>query len=79
MEKNQFYTGLLQGMMGEGNFPTDPVAREDEIYWRLGELVEENAITEEESMGCWMQYINQTRPDTVVIHLGRTVAKPFYE
>ena len=81
METNDFYRGLIQGMVGEKGFPQDPIAAEDEIFYRLGELVDENAITAEESMECWTQYIQQTRPDVRVIHLGEVISERarFYE
>jgi hypothetical protein len=76
-----FYKGMLQAIQGEGNFPKDPIAAEDEIFYRLGELVDENAITAEESMECWTQYIQSVRPDVRVIHLGQTISERsrFYE
>jgi len=79
METNDFYRGLIQGMVGEQGFPRDPIAAEDEVFYRLGELVEENAISDKEAMECWQQYIQQVRPYFRVIHLGQTVSKPFYE
>lgn len=81
MQTNPFYTGMIQGMVGEQGFPKDPIAAEDEIFYRLGELVDENAITAEESMECWTQYIQSVRPDVRVIHLGEVISERarFYE
>jgi hypothetical protein len=75
----EFYRGVYQAILGEEPRVTDPVAREDVVFYRLGELVDEEILTPDESMECWTQYVSQTRPDTVVIHLGQTVSKPFYE
>ena len=79
MDSNPLYTGIIRTMTGERGFPKDPITAEDEVYFRLGELVEENAITEAEGMECWTQYIQSVRPDVRVTHLGETVARPFYE
>lgn len=80
MGDNLFYKGLIQGMTGGEGFPKDPIAAEDELFYRLGELVADQAITEDESMECWGQYIKSVRPDTHVIHLGKlSIPKAFYE
>lgn len=75
----EFYRGMIQAILGEEPHVKDPIAREDAIFYRLGELADENAISEREATECWHQYIGQTRPDVRVIHLGETIAKPFYE
>ena len=73
-----FYRGMIQAILAEEPC-RDPIAREDAIFYRLGELADENAISEREATECWHQYISETRPDTVVVHLGQTVSRPFYE
>lgn len=79
METNDFYRGLIQGMVGEQGFPRDPIAAEDEIFYRLGELVDENAITAEEGQECFNQYLRQSRNVARVTHLGQIISRPFYE
>ena len=81
METNDLYKGMIQGMVGEQGFPKDPIDAEDEIFYRLGELVDDNAITAEEAMECWLQYIHSVRPDVRVIHLGQVISERarFYE
>lgn len=79
--QNQFFRGLQQGIMGE-NFPQDPTAQEDEMWWRLNELVEENAISAEEGQECFNDWLLQRRPDVKIIHLGQiTISERarFYE
>lgn len=73
-----FYRGMIQAILAEEPC-RDPIAREDAIFYRLGELADENAISEREATECWHQYISETRPDTKVIHLGQTVRGAFYE
>lgn len=75
---NQFYKGMVQAIIAEEPHQ-DPIAREDSIWYRLNDLVEENAITVDEAQECFGQYIQSVRPDVRVIHLGQTVSKPFYE
>lgn len=81
METNDFYKGVIQGIVGERGFPQDPTQAEDDIFWRLGELAsgKDPVITDEEALECWTQYIQSVQPDARVIHLGQTVARPFYE
>lgn len=81
MENKPLYTGMIRSIMGEQGFPKDPIDAEDEMFYRLGELVDEDAITAEESMECWTQYIQGVRPDVRVIHLGQTISERarFYE
>ena len=76
---SEFYKGIHQAILAEEPHVTDPIAREDNIFYRLGELVDENALTEQESWECWTQYIESVRPDVRVVHLGRTVSGAFYE
>jgi len=76
---NQFFHGMIQAIRGEGDFPKDPISAEDEMFYRLGELTEDNTISEQEAIDCFAQYIKSVRPDVRVIHLGQTVSKPFYE
>lgn len=74
----EFYRGMIQAILAEEPH-RDPIAREDAIFYRLGELADENAISEREATECWYQYIAETRPDVRVVHLGRTVRGAFYE
>lgn len=83
---NQFYKGMIQAILGEEPHVTDPIAREDIMFYRLGELCsEENdeppIITQQEAMECWLQYIHSVRPDVRVIHLGQVISERarFYE
>lgn len=78
------YTGIIQAILAENPHEKDPIAREDAIFYRLGELCCEDShqpplLTEAEAMECWVQYIGQVRPDVHIVHLGQTVCKPFYE
>lgn len=79
--KYEFYRGMYQAILGEEPHVTDPIAREDTVFYRLGELVEENAITSDEAFDCFNQYILSVRPDVKVIHLGQVISKQarFYE
>jgi hypothetical protein len=72
---------MIQGIVGERGFPKDPILAEDEIFYRLGELAsgKDPVITTDEAFDCFNQYIESTRPDAKVIHLGEFVSRPFYE
>lgn len=78
---NQFYKGMIQAILGEEPHVTDPIAREDAIWYRLNDLAEENAITTDEAQECFNQYIHSVRPDVRVIHLGQVISERarFYE
>lgn len=80
------YIGIIQSILAENPHEKDPIAREDAIYFRLGELCSEECyqpplLTEAESMECWTQYIQSVRPDVRVIHLGEVISERarFYE
>ena len=76
---NQFYQGLIQGILGQEN-PTDPIAREDAVWYRLNELTDENAISPDEAVGAFEHFIKQERPDVTIIRLGQAaISNPFYE
>lgn len=83
METNDFYRGMIQAILAETPHETDPIAREDNVFYRLGELAmgDDPVITDREAMECWEQYIQSTRPDAKVIHIGEVVSERarFYE
>ena len=70
---------IVQSIVGEQGFPQDPIAAEDELFYRLGELVDENALTSDEAFEVYASYIESQRPDARIIHLGERVARPFFE
>ena len=76
----EFYRGMIQAILAEEPC-RDPIAREDAVWFRLNDLVEENALTTDEAQECFSQYILSQRPDVKVIHLGQYVSKKarFYE
>ena len=61
MATSEFYTGMIQAILAETPHETDPIAREDAVFYRLGELAmgDDPVITDQESMECWAQYIQQ--------------------
>ena len=80
METNSFYKGMYQAILAEEP-NLDPIAREDAVWYRLNDLVDENAITTDEAQECFGQYIESVRPDVRVIHLGQVISERarFYE
>ena len=76
---SNFYRQVQQTIQCEEYYPQDDTAQEDFMFDRLCELVEENVIGSAEAQDCFNDWILRRRPDTIVIHLGQTVARPFYE
>jgi hypothetical protein len=77
------YTRIIQSILAENPHETDFIAQEDEVFYRLGELCSDDLhpaiLTEEEAMDCWTQFVQETRPDVRIVHLGEIIARPFYE
>lgn len=73
----QLYKGIIQGITGEQGFPRRFTEAQEEVYYRLGELVADTMITETEMHECWQQYTDNLQKPSVPVNLA--ISRRFYE
>ncbi len=69
--ERQIRTNIIQSIQGEYHYRncTENVGREDELFYRLGELVEEGILTADEAQECFDDFIKSLYPDTTIVHI----------
>ena len=79
--RNRVIEHTIQQFLQDPECPTYPPHEiDDYIEYRAYDLEDHDLLpTNVSAYDIYLAWIRKQRPDTTVIHLGRLVAKPFYE